>query len=175
RFPESTVALLGSCALFFVPANNGQMLLNWKEAAKIDCGTLLLFGSGISLGQMMFSTGLTESLGNQLPFNQMPFALALLLLVFVTIFATELMSNTAAANLLIPLVISTAPFNEYPVVSVMSVCLASSMAFMLPVGTPPNAIIFGTGKVQLSWMLRKGIWLNLICLSLIWLLGQWLF
>src|SRR5690606_30385168 len=125
-----------------------------KNAASIDWGTLLLFGSGISLGQMMFSTGLTAELGAKLPFAEMSFPLALLLLTFVTIFATELMSNTAAANLLIPLVISTPPFSASPVISVMCVCLASSMAFMLPVGTPPNAIIYGSGKVKLGWMIQ---------------------
>lgn len=175
HLPEGMVAIAMSSILFFIPSKTKDKLLIWDDAKKIDWGVLLLFGSGISLGQMMFDTGLTHILGAQLPFGEIPYVLALLLLIFVTLFATELVSNTATANLLIPLIISTPPFNEAPLVPVLGVCLASSMAFMLPVGTPPSAIVFGSGKIKLSWMFQKGLRLNLICLSLIWVFSLFYF
>lgn len=175
HLPEGMVAIAMSSVLFFIPSKKNDKLLIWEDAKKIDWGVLLLFGSGISLGQMMFDTGLTQILGAQLPFGEIPYALALLLLIFVTLFSTELVSNTATANLLVPLIISTPPFNEAPLVPVLSVCIASSMAFMLPVGTPPSAIVFGSGKIKLSWMLQKGLMLNLTCMTLIWILSLFYF
>jgi sodium-dependent dicarboxylate transporter 2/3/5 len=171
RLPEAVVAVLMSGLMFLIPAGSGRPLFRWEEAQLIDWGTLLLFGSGISLGLMMFETGLAAYLGQQLPFQHMPFAIALLLIAAITLFSTELVSNTATANLLIPLAITTAPFDAAPLLPVLCIALSANMAFMLPVGTPPNAIAFGSGKIQISWMLRKGIQLNLICLLGIWVLG----
>lgn len=171
RLPEAVVAILMSSFLFIFPRSPGVALLTWNEARDIDWGTLLLFGSGISLGLMMFDTGLATLLGEALPFDRMPFAFSLLLIAGITLFATELVSNTATANLLIPLALTTSPFKENPMVPVLAIALSSNMAFMLPVGTPPNAIVFGTGKVKLSWMMSKGIQLNIICLMGIWVWG----
>ena len=171
RIPEGLVAIGMSSLLFLIPGNPKKTLLEWHEAARIDWGTLLLFGSGIALGQMMFDTGLAKFIGDLLPFNEMPFPLALLILVTGTLFFTEIASNTATANLLIPVILSTAPFTSYPFVSVMCVAMSANMAFMLPVGTPPNAIIFGSGLVKLEWMIKKGFWLNITCALSIWLLA----
>jgi len=172
RLPEGVVAIFMSSLLFVITGKDKKPLLSWEEARQIDWGTLLLFGCGISLGQLMFDTGLTNIIGQRLPFESLPLWASVLLITTVTLFATELMSNTATANLLVPLVISTPPFSAAPVVPVLCVCLAANMAFMLPVGTPPNAIIYATRKVELIWMIKKGFILNLICLAAIWGIGM---
>lgn len=171
NLPEGVVALLMSSLLFLIPSEKGRTLLTWKDAQNIDWGTLLLFGSGISLGLLMFETGLAERIGRSLPFESLGLFPSLCLISFLTLFATELVSNTATANLLIPLALTTSPFRENPVPSALMIALAANMAFMLPVGTPPNAIVYGTGKVRLEWMLRKGFLMNLVCLLGIWVWG----
>jgi len=168
NLPEGVVALLMSSLLFLIPDDSGKKLLEWKDAQRIDWGTLLLFGSGISLGLLMFETGLAERVGRSLPFESLGLFPSLCLISFLTLFATELVSNTATANLLIPLALTTSPFKEHPLPSALMIALSANMAFMLPVGTPPNAIVFGTGKVKLEWMIRKGFMMNLICLLGIW-------
>jgi solute carrier family 13 (sodium-dependent dicarboxylate transporter), member 2/3/5 len=175
RIPEGLVAIFMSSLLFLIPADSKRQLLNWSEAKNIDWGTLLLFGSGISLGIMMFDSGLARVLGDLLPFQKMSYPMALLVVISATLFFTEIASNTATANLIIPVLLSTAPFDGAPIVSVMCVAMAANMAFMLPVGTPPNAIAYGTGLVKLPWMITKGIWLNLMCIFLIWLMGLYWF
>ena len=168
NLPEGVVALLMSSFLFLIPSEKGRSLLTWKDAQNIDWGTLLLFGSGISLGLLMFETGLAERIGRSLPFESLGLFPSLCLISFLTLFATELVSNTATANLLIPLALTTSPFKENPVPAALMIALSANMAFMLPVGTPPNAIVFGTGKVKLEWMIRKGFVMNLVCLLGIW-------
>lgn len=172
RMPEGLVAMAMGSALFFIPGENDKNLLNWDEAKKIDWGTLVLFGSGIALGEMMFKTGLAKYFGELLPFSSMPFALAILIIIVSTVFFSEIASNTATANLVIPVLLSTAPFMDKPLVSSMAASLAASLAFMLPVGTPPNAMAYGTGLVKGSAMMRKGLWLNLASILGIWLLSE---
>lgn len=168
NLPEGVVALLMSSLLFLIPDETNKSLLSWRDAQRIDWGTLLLFGSGISLGLLMFETGLAERIGTSLPFESLGLFTSLCLISFLTLFATELVSNTATANLLIPLALTTSPFKENPVPAALMIALSANMAFMLPVGTPPNAIVFGTGKVKLEWMIKKGFLMNLICLLGIW-------
>jgi solute carrier family 13 (sodium-dependent dicarboxylate transporter), member 2/3/5 len=175
RMPESMIAIFMSSMLFIIPGKEKEKLLLWKDAQHIDWGVLLLFGSAISLGQLMFETGLISKVGASLPFSSLPFAMALLLITTITLFSTEIVTNSASANLLVPLVITTAPFSDNPKQGVLCVALACSMAFMMPVGTPPNAIAYGTGKLQLSWLLHKGIYLNVICLLTIWGMGYFIF
>lgn len=171
NLPEGVVALLMSSLLFLIPDEKKKSLLAWKDAQRIDWGTLLLFGSGISLGLLMFETGLAERLGKSLPFESLGLFPSLCLISGITLFATELVSNTATANLLIPLALTTTPFKENPIPAALMIALSANMAFMLPVGTPPNAIVYGTGKVKLEWMIRKGFLMNLVCLLSIWIWG----
>lgn len=171
RLPEGLVAIFMSSFLFLIPGKSLSPLLPWKEALKIEWGTLLLFGAGISLGQTVFETGLAEVVGSALPFQHLSYAFALLLVLVITLFLTEFMSNTASANLLVPLIIVTPPFNNNPLIPVICVTLVCSLGFMLPVGTPPNAIAYGTGKIKIKWMFDKGFKLNVVCLILIWMFG----
>jgi sodium-dependent dicarboxylate transporter 2/3/5 len=171
RLPEGVVAISMAVLLFIVRDEKKNPLFKWEDAQEIDWGTLILFGSGISLGLIMFDTGLAAVIGNLLPFKEMSPPVALLLLSALTLFATEFVSNTATSNLLIPLVMTTAPFTENPYLPVIIVALSANMAFMLPVGTPPNAIAYATGKVKMSSMISKGVKLNFACLVLIWISG----
>lgn len=171
RFPEGLVAIFMSSFLFLIPDQKKAPLLPWKEALKIEWGTLLLFGAGISLGQTVFDTGLAEVIGKALPFKDLPYPAALFVILAIALILTEFMSNTASANLLVPLIIVTPPFQQAPLTPVICVTLVCSLGFMLPVGTPPNAIAYGTGKVRIGWMFDKGLKLDIACLLLIWLYG----
>jgi sodium-dependent dicarboxylate transporter 2/3/5 len=172
RLPEGLVGLFMGCILFFIPDRKGSTLLTWKEALHIDWGTLLLFGAGISLGEIVFETKLASVIGSALPFEALPYAGGIFLLTILTVFGSEFVSNTAIANLLIPLTVATPPFDQSPMVPVLAVTLASSLAFMMPVGTPPNAIAYGTGLVKLKMMLKKGVMLNFISIAIICLMAM---
>ncbi len=175
RLPEGLVGLVMGSICFLIPDKRGSTLLTWQEAIHIDWGTLLLFGAGISLGEIIFETRLAAVIGNSLPFESLPLAGGIFLITIMTVFGSEFVSNTAIANLLIPLTVATAPFDQAPLVPVLAVTLASSLAFMMPVGTPPNAIAYGTGLVKLSGMLKKGFFLNIISIVMIWLMARFYF
>ncbi|MFG1516219.1 SLC13 family permease, partial [Halobacteriovorax sp. ZH3_bin.1] len=131
---------------------------------KIDWGTLLLFASGLSLGTTLFKTGIAEYVGHNLItlFSDWNFSIILILIVAVTILLTELVSNTAAANILVPILIAAASQAGFSTLTAAFVIAFScNMAFMLPVATPPNAIIHGTGLVPMSRMISFGVILNL--------------
>lgn len=168
--PEGAVAVLGAALLFVLPGGpgrdggEGRRALTWDEATGIDWGTLLLFGGGLSLGGAMFRTGLSEVLGRGLVSATGVSTTAGLTVVFVvfSIFFTEITSNTAAATMLVPLAIASAQAaGASPLEPALGCALACSMAFMLPVATPPNAIVYGSGLVPIGTMARAGLRLNL--------------
>jgi sodium-dependent dicarboxylate transporter 2/3/5 len=168
--PEGAVAVLGAALLFVLPGGpreeggERRRALTWDEAAGIDWGTLLLFGGGLSLGGAMFRTGLSEVLGHGLVSATGVSTTAGLTVVFVvfSIFFTEVTSNTAAATMLVPLAIASAQAaGASPLEPALGCALACSMAFMLPVATPPNAIVYGSGLVPIGTMARAGFRLNL--------------
>ncbi len=164
--PEGAVAVLGASLLFVLPGGAGRgRAMGWNEAAKIDWGTLLLFGGGLSLGAAMFRTGLSEALGNGLVGATGVSTLTGLTIVFsvFSIFFTEVTSNTAAATMLVPLAIASAQAaGVSPLEPSLGCALGCSMAFMLPVATPPNAIVYGSGLVPVTQMVRAGFRLNLV-------------
>jgi sodium-dependent dicarboxylate transporter 2/3/5 len=182
--PESVVALLGAAALFAVPADwrARRFTLGWSEAVRLDWGTLLLFGGGLALGGAMFRTGLAATLGEGLVALTGADSLVGLTFLFaaVAIVLTETTSNVATSTMVGPLAIAAAQAaGVSPVPPAVAVALASSMAFMLPVSTPPNAIVYGTGCVRIGQMLRHGTALDLASALLVpagvlatsWLLG----
>jgi sodium-dependent dicarboxylate transporter 2/3/5 len=174
RLPESVVALVAAALLFILPVNWSQrrFTLDWNQAAHIDWGTILLFGGGLSLGDLMFKTGLADVLGRGLVTS-----LSLNTLWGLTAVATalgivvsELTSNTASANMVIPVMIAMAKaLNVNPVPPAIAACLGASYGFMLPISTPPNAIVYGSGLVPITKMLRAGILFDLLGFFLIWL------
>jgi sodium-dependent dicarboxylate transporter 2/3/5 len=160
---ESIVALFAAVVLFLWPAGE-RRALTWAEATRIDWGTLLLFGGGLSLGKLMFDTKLAEVLGRgTLVLTGVESLWGLTALaIAVAIVLSELTSNTAAASMLVPLVIALAQELGVPSVPpALGVCFGASMSSVLPISTPPNAIVYGTGLVPLPFMMRVGVLLDL--------------
>lgn len=159
---EAVVALLCAAALFFWPAGE-KRVMSWTEGQQIDWGTLLLFGGGLALGKMMFDTELAAVLGRAaIEATGVRSLWGLTALALLTsIVLTELTSNVAAVNMLAPLVIALSQDLGVPVLPpVLATCFGASMAFMLPISTPPNAIVYGTGMVPFTFMLRVGVLLD---------------
>ena len=171
--PEAASAILAASLLFLIPIDWGRrrFALSWDQAVKIDWGTILLFGGGLSLGTLAFSTGLATALGGviETASGGMPAWLIVLFAILVADVMTEFMSNTATANLLIPiflaLAVGSGPSAMLPA---LAATLGCSLAFCLPVATPPNAIVYGTGRVPLTQMIRLGLILDLGCAFLAW-------
>jgi sodium-dependent dicarboxylate transporter 2/3/5 len=139
---------------------------------KIDWGTLLLFGGGLSLGFQMFESGLAESIGNafiSLGGSSASSSLITLLAVALSVYMTELTSNTASANMIIPIIIAVSnAAGVNPLPPVIGSAIGCSFAFMLPVATPPNAIVYGSAMIPLPQMMKHGFWLNMAGILLIW-------
>lgn len=163
--PAGVVAMLIPSLLFIFPLTSDYKILKNEDLKKIDWGSLLLFGSGLSLGKTLFQTGLAQLAGDWL-ITILPSSnlfLILIILALFTIFSTEIASNTASANILIPIMIAmSAQLALKPLVPVLTVAFACSLAFMLPVATPPNAIVYGSEKVEMKDMIRFGFILNIV-------------
>jgi len=176
HIPESIAAMIGACLLFLLPVDlqRGRFTLTMKDALRVDWGTLLLFGGGLSLGFQMFDTGLADVIGRafiSLGGDAAAPAVITLLAVALSVFLTELTSNTASANMIIPIIIAIAGASGInPLPPVLGSAIGCSFAFMLPVATPPNAIIYGSGKIPLSGMMRHGFRMNLAGIVIIWLM-----
>lgn len=172
HMPEAVVVMLTTIIMFIFPLGKDKATLTWEQGARIDWGTLLLFGSGISLGKMMFNTGLAKFIGDgflSIVSVESSYLFVLALIIFSITF-TEFASNTASANLLIPIiVITSAKFNMQPTIPVLATAIGCNLAFTLPVATPPNAIVFGTGLVKLKSLIRYGSVMNAICSMIIFL------
>jgi sodium-dependent dicarboxylate transporter 2/3/5 len=170
--PEGVVALLGAGLLFVLPTDfrRHEFTLPWEEAVKIDWWIVFLYGGGIALGTLAFKTGLADALGraltgllgvrSQLGLVALSTALAALL--------SETTSNTAAANMVVPVVIAFARSAQIdPVLPALAATLGASLGFMLPVSTPCNAIVYGTGRIPLPRMMRHGVLLDVAGIVLI--------
>lgn len=166
-FPESVVAVCAGILLMLSPTRDGP-LLPWREAQKIDWGTLLLFGSGMSLGQLAFKSGLAQVMAQQIDsFSHLSPAYLLIIAIIGTLFLTELASNTASANLIVPVLLASPAFITTPERTIYAIVAATNLAFMLPVGTPPNAIVYATGLIKLPVMIRRGFVANWISAAII--------
>ena len=161
----SVVAVLGAAILFILPnMEEKKPILSAEDIKRIDWDTILLFGGGLTLGSLMFKTGLVhffgQKLGTVLPHSEF---LVILVLVLVAIFLTEVSSNTATANVLVPVVIGLASQLGIDIQkAVIATTLACSYAFMLPMATPPNAIVFGFANFKISEMAKVGFLLNIV-------------
>jgi sodium-dependent dicarboxylate transporter 2/3/5 len=173
RMPEAVAALIGAGLLFLLPTDweNREFTINWKQATKIDWGTLLLFGGGITLGNLMFETKLAEAIGKNL--LQLSGATSMwgitFAAIFIAILVSEATSNTAAANMVIPVIISLSiAANVNPVPPAIGATLGASWGFMLPVSTPPNAIVYGSGMIPITKMIRAGFIFDILGGLLLW-------
>jgi solute carrier family 13 (sodium-dependent dicarboxylate transporter), member 2/3/5 len=162
RLPEGVAALIGAAALFVLPGKGGPAI-SWKEATQIDWGVVLLYGGGFALGVLSFQTGLAEAMGRGLT-GLLPVEGRFGLLVASVLFAavlSETTSNTASANMVVPVVIAIArAAGMDPLEPALGATLGSSLGFMLPVSTPCNAIVYGSGYIPLGRMIRWGLALD---------------
>jgi sodium-dependent dicarboxylate transporter 2/3/5 len=163
---DTVVAIVGGVLLFVVPVDfeNQEFLLDWSDATRLPWGVLLLLGAGFSLANGFQESGLDAIIAQGLAgIAGVPMVVLVLVLATVVVFLTEITSNTATATVFMPIMISLGLTVGFPPLTLMAtVSLASSMAFMLPVATPPNAIVFGSGYVTIPEMSRTGLWLNLL-------------
>jgi sodium-dependent dicarboxylate transporter 2/3/5 len=162
------------------PDNNNNddddKLLNWNSAVKIPWGVLILIGGGLALANAFTATGLDSWIASQLNFlSGMPLIVIILVIVAVAIFSSEIISNTAAAALLIPISASLATSLDInPLLLMVPLTIATSYGFIMPVGTPPNAIVFATGHVTVGRMAKAGLPLDIIGIILITILTLFL-
>ena len=162
--PESVAAMSGAILLFLLPGERGKRALTWEEAVKIDWGVVLLFGGGVALGVLASHTGLAAAIGHGLT-TWLPLESSFDLLLASTVIAalvSEGTSNTASANIVIPIVIAVAKASDMdPLEPALGATLGCSLGFMLPVSTPCNAIVYGSGFVPLGRMMRYGVLLDI--------------
>ncbi len=169
--PESVAAMTGAILLFLLPVSRTQRsTLTWKQAAQIDWGTILLFGGGLSLGALSGATGLARVVGEGItglvPADGVaPITFAATLF---TVVLSNTMSNTAAANIAIPIVISiAAAAGVDPVTPAVAAAFGASISVVLPVSTPPNALVYATGRVPITRMVRYGLLMAVFTLVLV--------
>lgn len=161
---DASVALIAVVVMFLIPNGRGERLLDWQTAGKIPWGILILFASGIAISKAFVSSGLSDSLGASLAnIGQLPPLLMIGLVSLSITFLTEVTSNTATANLLMPVLAAAATAAEIePKLIMVPAAISASFAFMLPVATGPNAIVFSSGQLSVREMVREGFALNLI-------------
>ncbi len=178
RFPEGIVALLAACLLFVLPTSwsRREFTLTWEDAARIDWGTVLLFGGGIALGRMLFDTGLAttmskgflDALNIESPWLMTGAA------AMVAAIMSETSSNTASASMVVPVMLSVGEvLGSGGIILAVAGTLGASLGFMLPVSTPPNAIVYGSGAIRITDMVRAGILIDLIGVLLVWMIALW--
>ena len=168
---DTTIAMICAVSLFIIPSNfsKGEFLLDWQTAVKIPWGVVILFGGGLALTAGVASVGLAEWFTAQFTLlNGLALAVVIFLVVTAAIFLTEVTSNTATATLLIPAMGAIAvAMGVHPYGLMVAAGVATSYAFMLPVATPPNAVVFGSGQVTIAQMSKVGVWLNFAGIILI--------
>ena len=167
---DATIAILGAFLLFLIPSEQNEPLLRWQDTVRIPWGILVLFGGGIALALSLEKSKVLQYLAANAEFlNHWSLVFILLVVIVVSLFATELMSNLALVSVLVPLVAVLAIQMGYTVFQLtIPLTLAASCAFMMPVSTPPNAIVFSSGKVTIAQMASIGFFLNIIAVLTLW-------
>ncbi len=172
---DSTVAIAASILLFIVPGSDRKPVLDWSVAPRLPWGVLLLMGAGFAISRAFDQSGLTLWIGSQiesfgeLQWNDTMLLLVLLIvIVAVSILVTEFASNTASANILLPIIFGVSQVlgtDRFPPDLLMVSCaLACTTGFAMPAGTPPNALAFSTGRISIRRFVRAGVWIDLLSL-----------
>jgi len=183
KLTDTGIAMMAAVLLFMIPSNfkEGKFLLTWDDMKRLPWGILLLFGGGLSLANAMSATGLIDLIGHYIS-AQNNWAVWAVILVLTTsvLFMTELMSNVALITIFLPILAGVASgLGENTLLFAIPATIASSCAFMLPMATPPNAIVFASGNVKVAEMAKAGFWLNIIAILLLMLFSQtlvkWIF
>ena len=171
---DTIIAVTAAVLLFAIPASKEKKraLINWEEAVKLPWGILLLFGGGLALAEGFKSSGLAVFIGQQLTLLHGVSLIVLLLVIVAAVnFLTEITSNIATTAMILPVLAPLAiGLDVHPFTLMVGASVAASCAFMLPVATPPNAVVFGSGYLKIPDMIRTGIWLNLmsiVCLTFV--------
>lgn len=180
---DTTIAMAGGMLMFLLPVNlkNQKFLLDWSDMKELPWGILLLFGGGLCLADGMEKSGLVQIVGNHFSQQQgISTGLLIFSLTAISMGLTELMSNVALVTIFIPVVFGVADgFHINPIWLAMPVTYAASCAFMMPISTPPNAVLFASGYIKMKDMIKTGVLLNLCCLVIITVLAltviQWIF
>jgi len=163
---DPAIAIAGALALFLLPSGRrtGERLLDWSQARRLPWGVLILFGGGLSLSAAIGDTGLAAWIADALAgLADLPIGVIVTGITASIILLTELTSNTATAATFLPLVAELAVrLGQNPLLLAIPTAVAASCAFMLPVATPPNAIVYGSGRITMGQMARAGIWLNVL-------------
>ncbi len=167
---DTIISMMAAVALFALPYNfkKGDFLIEWKDTQKLAWGILILFGGGLALAKGMSVSGIVDVVANTIAASDISILFTAILLIVLMLFMTELMSNVALIAVLAPVVAGIAIGLEIPILYLLiPVTMASSCAFMLPMATPPNAIVFASGYIKVHEMARVGIILNLIAIALL--------
>lgn len=180
---DTTIAMTGGICMFLMPVNlrTSKFLLEWSDMKSLPWGILLLFGGGLCLAEGMEDAGLVQLVGEKIS-EQGAIGLPALtfMLTFISMALTEVMSNVALTTIFVPVVFGIADgFHISPLLLAMPVTLAASCAFMMPVSTPPNAILFASGYIRIKEMIKTGLLLNLFSLVIIFIISmtlmRWVF
>lgn len=173
KLTDASISMVGAMAMFIIPQSlkNGQFTLDWKDTKELPWGILILFGGGLALASGLKDAGLIDLIGNSIQnLKGVHLLLIMSILIAVMLFMTELMSNVALVTIFVPVVAGIALGLDIPMLHlIIPVTLASSCAFMLPMATPPNAIVFASGHIKVYEMARVGVVLN--CIAVILLIG----
>jgi sodium-dependent dicarboxylate transporter 2/3/5 len=175
KLDESVVAVGAAILLFITPVNfkDWKFVLEWKHTEKLPWGILLLFGGGLSLAGVLSETGIIDMIGKRFVGGNGGSWLFILGLVAITVFLTELLSNVALVTVFVPVMGAVAlGMNLDPILLCLPVTLAASSGFMLPMSTPPNAIVFSSGYVTIQQMMRAGFYLNVVSILLMTLFAK---
>jgi sodium-dependent dicarboxylate transporter 2/3/5 len=167
---DTIIAIIFAILLFILPSSKkSEKLLNWEDTLKLPWGILLLFGGGMALASGFDSSGLANWIGSQMTsLSSVPLIVLLLVLIAAVNFLTEITSNLATTAMLLPVLVSLASaIGVHPYFLLVGATVAASCAFMLPVATPPNAVVFGSGYLEIDDMVKKGIWMNIISIILL--------
>ncbi len=173
---DTMISLFAAIALFAIPYNfkRSEFILNWGDTTRLAWGILILFGGGLALAKGMSASGLVDTVSTLIASSDISILLTASLLIFLMLFMTELMSNVALVAVLAPVVAGIAIGLDLPILYLLiPVTIASSCAFMLPMATPPNAIVFASGYVKVYEMARVGVILNLISVGILILVFQY--
>jgi len=168
---DTVIAIIAAIVLFLLPASKekNRRILTWDEAVKLPWGILLLFGGGLALAEGFKSSGLAVWIGSQMTLLEgVPLIVLLLILLAAVNFLTEITSNVATTAMLLPVLAAMAvTIGVHPYILMVGATVAASCAFMLPVATPPNAVVFGSGYLRIPDMVRAGIWMNLLSIIIL--------
>ena len=163
---DTVIAMIATLLLFTIPSNwkKGVFILDWKTAVKIPWDIVILFGGGFAVAAGFSKTGLAKYIAEQLNgLKDMDMLIFVAIVTLLVIFLTEITSNTATATLLVPIMGASAiALGVHPFATIIPAVVAASFAFMLPVATPPNAVVFGSGAIKIKDMAAAGIWVNLL-------------